>query len=432
MKAILTNTSKCNYNLDEFHKTEKLNISLFLGAKTISLLGSNIYTFALSLYILKVTGSGTSFAINVLIGMIPKIILGPFAGILSDRVSRKKLTVTLDIISGLVVLGLLFLSSLYGLRIVFIYVVSLILSTINVFYDTALTSSLPNLVDNDKLMKINAFSSVSTSLSGILSPVAAGIIFGLVPIYYFLIIDALSFFFSSSLESFMNFNLNKALDCSTKAAMSIETFKSEMTETFLFVKKQKIMYSLFKYSLILNFFLVASISVVYPYIINTMLRMSSSQFGILQTFVSIGILISSIIIGNRKEKEKKLKTTSLGLGAIGLILILGGIPTLSLSIFKMVSIEFSYYIILFFLLGFILILINTPILVSIQRLTPENLRGKITGILGTLSGGIAPLGVFLAGILMDKIHPFIILLASGGFIIASAIILLNSRHMKEF
>jgi MFS family permease len=430
--ASTSRESNFTQNNKKINEKEKLNITLYLISKIISLLGSNIYNFALSLYILKVTGSGSSFAINVLLGMLPRIVLGPFAGILADRVNRKKLTVLFDILSGLIVFAFLGLSSFYGLRIIFIYVTGFILSVINVFYDTSLTSSLPNLVRDEKLMKINSYTNLATSLSGVLSPILAGVIYGFVPINIFLIVNGASFIFSSILEVFIDFNLNKTLEAFSKAAMTFSVFKMELKEVLDFVKEQEVMYSFLKYVLMINLFLSASMGVVYPYIINKVLGMSSAQYGTFQGFYFIGMIVCSIVIGNQKEKNKKVKSLAVSLATLGALLILIAVPTMGFSIFKIKPILMGYNILLLFTLGVILISINTPMLVAMQRLTPENLRGRITGILGTLSGGIAPLGIILAGLLIDKLHPFIILSVSGVCIIIASMKMYKSKFENIF
>ncbi|MGB9977422.1 hypothetical protein [Thermovenabulum sp.] len=62
---------------------------MFLG-KSISLLGSYLYNFAISLYVLKMTGSGLSFSLSLVAGTLPRVIFGPFSGVLCDNFSRKK------------------------------------------------------------------------------------------------------------------------------------------------------------------------------------------------------------------------------------------------------------------------------------------------------------------------------------------------------
>lgn len=409
------------------HKSEGSNIALYLTAKTVSLLGTNIYNFALSLYILKITGSGASFAINILAGMLPRIVLGPFAGILADRIDRKKITTAFDALSGLVVLSLLGISSAYGLRVIFIYITGFILSAINVFYDTSLTSAIPSLVTDKKLMKINSYTAVSISLAGVLSPVLGGIIYSFIPIRVFLVINSLSFFMSCILEVFINFNLNKSLDSSKKAPMTIKAVKNEFKEVLAFLKSQQFLYSLLKYLLIVNVFLNASLYVVYPYIINNVLRMSTSNYGNFQGAYFLGMIVISLIVGNKKDSDIKISSIAVKIAAIGLIFILMGVPTIGLSIFKVNPFLFSYNVILLFSFGAILIAMNIPMLVTVQKLTPENLRGRITGFLGTLTGGIAPLGIIFAGLIIDKVQPFIILLVSGTCTILSALAMLKSK-----
>lgn len=399
---------------EESAKREKLNITLYLASKTISLLGTNIYNFALSLYILKMTGSGASFAINVLIGMLPRIILGPFAGIIADRVDRKKLTIAFDLLSGLAVAGLLGYTQISGLKVLLVYLTSFILSTINIFYDTSLMSSLPNLVKDQGLVKINSFTATAGAVAGVISPVIAGVVFGMVSIKLFLIINAVSFFISAVLELFIKFDLNiKHVNPELTAEKSFRNIRSEMGEVISFVRQQKVISSFLKYVLIINLFLNACISVVYPYIINNVLKMKSTYFGMFEGCYFVGMIVCSIYIGGRKDKQKATKVLASELALIGLILVLIGLPSFGLAFLNFKPLLVSYNIILLFILGVTLVAINTPILVSLQRLTPENLRGRITGMLGTLTGGIAPIGILLTGLTIDSIHPFILMSVSG-------------------
>ena len=190
-------------------KKEKLNIGLFLSGKIVSLLGSFSYSLAISWYILSVTGSATTFAISILMTMLPRVLFGPFAGALADRFDRKKLTVGLDALSGIIVLTLLGVSTVYGLKISFIYITSFCLAMTNTFFDVSINASLPNLVTDKKLLKISSYGQAVSSLAGILGPVLGGVLYGLVSIELFLLINGISFIVSSISEMFIDFKLNK-------------------------------------------------------------------------------------------------------------------------------------------------------------------------------------------------------------------------------
>lgn len=415
-------------SLTKGKNAENSNITLFLSSKTISLLGTNLYTFALSLYILKTTGSGASFAINVLIGMLPRILIGPFAGILADRVNKKKLTVAFDIMSGGIMFLLVGLSCFSGLKIELIYAANLLLSIINIFYDTAMNSAIPNLVSSHKLVKINSFATTFSSISGILSPVIAGIIYGLVPIKLFLIVNGISFLISSVLELKIDFKFNLRQSTQVNTRMSFHSVKLDFTEIWNFIKEQKGMVQLLKYLLIINFFFHALISVIYPYLINHVLHLASAQYGAFQASYFIGMIVTSVLIGSRKET----KDTNIGKGIIltGVIAFLIGLPSLGIHLLTNGIVITIYNILLIFAMGAALTTINIPAMVVIQRMTPENIRGRIMGVLGILTAGIAPLGIVLSGFIIDKVHPFILLSVIGACITVTGLCLSRNKKLS--
>ena len=57
--------------------------------KITSLVGSNMQSFALSLFVLNTTGSATKFASILAVALIPQLILGPFAGVIVDWFYKK-------------------------------------------------------------------------------------------------------------------------------------------------------------------------------------------------------------------------------------------------------------------------------------------------------------------------------------------------------
>ena len=90
------------------------NFFLLWQGQTVSQIGSQIFSIALMFWIKHTTGSATLMGMVMTVSMLPAVLLGPFAGTLSDTFSRKKVIVIADFISGLNVLILA--------AIVFIYV----------------------------------------------------------------------------------------------------------------------------------------------------------------------------------------------------------------------------------------------------------------------------------------------------------------------
>lgn len=420
-------------------KREKVNLTLFLSGKMVSLLGTFAYSLAISWYILKVTGSATTFAISVLMSTVPRVVFGPIAGSIADRFDRKKLTVWLDILSGITVLSLLGISSVFGLKIPFIYMTSFMLAIINTLFDMTITASLPNLVTDKNLMKINSYSQAITSLAGIMGPVLGGVIYGLVPIKLFLLINGLSFIASAISEMFIDFKFNKPKDkdenvqeVTTKEKIGFKSTIKDIKEVVGFLKEKKALFTLLKFALGFNLLLQPTLSVVLPYIINNVLKMKSFQFGVIEAAWGIGILITSIIIGGIKEGKSKLKSLIFGTTTLGILVVAIGIPAIPYFRSFSINVFFIYYALIMIIVGVVMVIVNTPLMVYIQRTSPDKIRGRVIGVLMTMAGGIAPLGIVAAGVLIDLTPPFVIPIASGTIIIMLALIMGRSKSMKDY
>ena len=72
------------------NKKERLNFILFSLGKFVSIFGASIYSFAMGLHVLEITGSGLSFAMTLIVSIIPMLIINPFAGVVADKFDKKR------------------------------------------------------------------------------------------------------------------------------------------------------------------------------------------------------------------------------------------------------------------------------------------------------------------------------------------------------
>jgi MFS transporter, DHA3 family, macrolide efflux protein len=423
-----------NCNGEENQAKEKLNLILFSMGKLVSLLGTYIYTFAISLYVLKVTGSGTSFAFSILVGTIPRVILSPIAGSISDRVNKKKMIVRLDFLSGFVLLLLLAMTMIYGVRLPFIYAASFILSVISTFFNNCFNAAIPSLVTDKSLMKINAYSRSIESVSQILGPVLGGIVFGLISLELFFLMNGISYILSAVSEMFIDFNFNKARvrKLEDKAKISLNTVWMDIKEVITYIRGNKILCVVMPFSISCNFFLAASFSVVLPYVINNVLGMSSVQYGMIEGAFPIGMLLAAIIIGKLPEQTKKRKSLFIGIMGMGVASIVMGLPVLGMNINFDVQLSFLLYMALLFVMAIFIAMLDMPMMVVMQREIPNDMLGRVMGVLGTISAGLAPLGIILAGVFMDMIPAYIVFFITGIYFLIAAIVLYKNKAMQEY
>lgn len=413
-------------------KKEKRNISLFLWGKFVSLVGTNMYSFAMSLYVLQRTGSGTSFAMNLFLGTLPRVILGPIAGVLADRVERRKMVVGMDILSGLTILVLLPISYLYGLQIPFIYANTFLLSIINTFFTVSISASLPNLVRKESLMKINSYNQAAQSVSSILSPILAGVIYYILPIYVFIALNGVTFILSAISEMFIDFNLSKeAEEDKNDKKLDIRGLFNDLKSGFMYFKGQKALFTLIKFSVVLNFFVTPCMSVVVPFIINNVLSLSEVHYGLIEGSFSVGALMSSLIISRLPEREEKLRGLLIGTGLSGIVILLMALPVFSYQKLFSDNAYAAYYMIAMVLFSVLLMIINIPIMVLIQKLTPDQMMGRVMSWVETLATGIVPLGIIFMGIVIDYLPVYYPVIASGIMFLALTFLMGKSEAMKD-
>ncbi len=113
---------------------KKYNIQVFAMGRLISLLGTYMYQFAAGLYVLKMTGSGTKFALTLIMGTLPRVILAPVAGVIADKFSRKSIVVVSDFLSGVILLLALLGSSGKVIGVNTIYISMVALTACNTFF----------------------------------------------------------------------------------------------------------------------------------------------------------------------------------------------------------------------------------------------------------------------------------------------------------
>lgn len=180
------------------------NFIIIVIGQIISLFGNAIQRFSMSLYLLDFTGSTATFANILAISTIPYILFAPIAGMLSDKINRKKIMVYLDLFCS-VIIGIYAFILLRGRdHEIIVAAVMFILSICYTLYGPAVTASIPQVVEEDKLTSANGIINQVGSVVNFVGPIFAGILYGLVGIKVIVIINAVSFLFSAIMEMFLD------------------------------------------------------------------------------------------------------------------------------------------------------------------------------------------------------------------------------------
>ena len=175
---------------------------LVVIGQIISLFGNAILRFALPLYLLRQTGSPALFGVVTACSFAPMVVLSMAGGVLADRVNKRNIMVGLDFSTAAIIL--LFYAALGRLPTVPLFIaVLMLLYGISGTYQPAVQASVPLLVQKEKLIAGNAVINQVNTLSGLLGPVAGGVLFTLWGIGPILLLSAACFAFSAVMEIFI-------------------------------------------------------------------------------------------------------------------------------------------------------------------------------------------------------------------------------------
>jgi MFS family permease len=167
---------------------------LFIG-QMISQLGdwfNNVAVFAL---LLDLTGSATAVAWMLIVQFLPIAIVGPMAGVVVDRVNRRRVMIAADVVRGVLILGLLLVRRADQIWIA--YVVMALTVSASAFFEPARTATIPNITAADQLLAGNALSSALWSAMLAIGASIGGLVTALAGRDAAFVVNALSFFASA-------------------------------------------------------------------------------------------------------------------------------------------------------------------------------------------------------------------------------------------
>jgi MFS family permease len=397
------------------------NFILYAAGRIVSLMGSGIQNVAIPLYILRTTGSGLAMGTFAFVQLLPRIIIMPLGGVIGDNFNRKKIMVLMDFLCGFIslILAAAVINGYISLTILFIG--QIFLSAFSSIFDASTAAMLPEIISKDNLLKGNSVLGSINSATYIIGPIAGAALFGFFGIRIVLFINGVSFIASAVSEIFIKYYPQEE-----SKSITVEKVKEDIIEGFNFIKDADGILPLIYFAAVANFFGVASITVILPYIFVEGLGFSDSQFGVLQASVMIGIFLGNILLSIVSQKLNKKKIVVYGLTAqAGLFFIIGIFfyPWVIRTFGRGSIYLFGILLIFLVMFGVANAFINTSINTNLQLMIPNRVRARVLSAYSFGMQVISPLGVFVAGIALELIKYYnlfmtctvMILIATGIF-----------------
>lgn len=396
------------------------NFSLLVLGQVSSLFANTILRFALSMYILELTGSASVFAGLLAVSMIPTVILSPFGGILADRANRRNIMVVLDFLSGVTtVITMLAISEANAVVVVGASLT--VFSVLGAFESPTVQAAVPQMQTGDNILKANAVVNQVAALAALIAPFIGSACYTTFGLKTVLTVSVFGFFLTALLEIFIKLPFT-AQKVQEKWGQMI---KNDFKVSFRFIAKERP--EIFKILLAasaVGFFIMGTVNVGMPFMIRTILGLKAEYVGAAGSICGATAILGSVIVGVAAKHLKSDRMYQFPL-IVGICMIPMGMAFM-LENAKMV------YLVLMLSIAVMQVLVSifSIYCVSlIQQQTPNELLGKVMAYISTISLCVQPLGQMLYGVLFDGLRDHVMWIMIGS---AVCIVLMSMAVRPAF
>jgi DHA3 family macrolide efflux protein-like MFS transporter len=360
--------------------------------QAFSLLGSQLVQFAIVWWLTKATGSATMLALASLAALLPQILIGPFAGALVDRWSRRTIMIVAD---TAIALATLVLAVLFWRNVAAVWnicVLLLIRATGAAFHWPAMQASTTLMVPEKHLSRIAGLNQTLSGMAGILIPPLGAVAVEALPLQGVLAIDVATAI--PAIASLLFIAIPQPASASTPETTGGKpSVWADMREGLRFVLNWKALMMLSAIGIAVNMLGQAAGSLT-PILVMQHFQGGALELGWWQSAVGIGTVLGGVILGVWGGFRRRVVTQMLALALDGLAIIVIGLSPKATFLLAVAMIFFTG------LLEAIVLGLSGAIA---QAIIPPQVQGRVFSLLTSASQGLAPLGLLLAGPTADAL-----------------------------
>lgn len=233
-------------------RNRKKNTMLLVSSSTISKIGDLLFDYANNTFL-----AGLNINSMVLVGIyqslenIVGVIFNLFGGVIADRFRRKKIIILTDFLSGLSCIVLSFINVQTWL-IYAIIAANVFLALLSSFSSPAYKAFTKEIVERDTITQINSYLQTASTIVKIVVPVIAVVIYHWIGIHGALILDGVSFIFSSLIVLLISPIIE---EIKREETFSLIIIFQDLRSGFGYLFRQRQIFILIVLSALVNFFL---------------------------------------------------------------------------------------------------------------------------------------------------------------------------------
>lgn len=381
------------------------------SGQAVSLIGSQLVQFALIWWLTKQTGSATVLAIASIVGLVPQVVLGPFVGVLVDRWNRRLVMLGADFAVALTTLGLAALFWSGSAEIWHVYLALFVRSLCGSFHWPAMTASTSLMVPQDQLTRIQGLNQILNGGLNIAAAPLGALLVSLLPVESVLMIDVGTAAVAILAIFFLKIPQPKR-EPVPQSQSTLGTYWADLRAGLRYVLNWRGLLILSIVAMSLNMVLSPTTSFM-PLLVTDYFEGSAWHLGTLQAGFSVGILIGGVALSVWGGFKRRILTSLVGVFGIGASILFVGLTPASLFPLAVGSMLLG---------GVMSSLANGPIMAIFQSTIEPGMQGRVLALINSLTMGMMPLGLAVAGPLADIIGVRTWFIAGGLFTLTMAIV----------
>ncbi len=366
-------------------------IILWAG-ESVSALGSALTKFALILWAYQQQGTASSIAFLSVFTYLPSILLCFAAGTLADRWDKKKILILSNLVAAMGTLSVFVLFGTGCLRVWHLYIINFTLSFMAAFQNPAANVAVSMLAPKEKYVQASGMQAFTGSLVTIIAPALGSALLALWGLNIIFLLDLFSF--GAALFTLFFIHIPWVPKDESKKQ---ESFLKSCLEGLYFLKKHRALLHLILFFAFINLLAYLTGFGILPAMILARSGNNQSVLGLVSSSIGIGTLVGSIIVTMTKPAKRKTRVIFLSL-AVSFILA-NVLWAVGQNPFIWVFAAFAGNLPLPFITANITTIMRTKV--------PEEMQGRVFSTRDTLQFFTIPIGLYLSGILSDKVfEPF--------------------------
>ena len=355
-------------------------VTIWTG-QAVSMLTSSVLQMSIVWYLTMQTKSAAILTLATLTGFLPRAVLGSFCGAIVDRYDRKRVMIVADL-SIAAVSSLLAIAGLFGeIPIWLIFVVLFLRSIGTAFHYPSLHASTPLIVPKEHLTKYAGYSQGFESVSMVISPGLAALLYGIWKLNVLVLLDILGACIAVTLLLFVQIEhpergteRTQSVFAQTKEGLSVARREPGIIALMVISALYAIIYF--------------PIGTLYPLITMTHFLGGYKESGIVETLFSVGLLLGAVLLSRIGPRINRPRAFLWSIGLYGArILCTGLLPPQGLPVFMALSLANGLSVP--FYSG-----IRTAIF---QQKIEEQYLGRVIALCASATMAAMPIGLLLAG-----------------------------------